>query len=164
MDIKNIKKIIDLMKANELSEFEMEEEGFRIAIKQRNGEPQVVLSQAGATPVVLASTPASAGSAAAPAPASAAESAAPAEPAVEEKFAEIKSPIVGTFYRAASPDAESYVTVGQEVEPETVVCIIEAMKVMNEIKAQVKGVIRKILVDNATPVQFGQALFQVDPK
>ena len=76
---------------------------------------------------------------------------------------EIKSPMIGTFYRAPSPDSSPYVEVGTEVTPETVVCIIEAMKVMNEIQAEVKGKIKKILVDNATPVQFGQALFLVDP-
>lgn len=162
MDLKEIKKIIDLMKANELSDFEMEEEGFRIAIRRRNGgEPQVVLSHPASQPVVLAS-------ATSPGIAPAAVAAAPAgEPAKakaeEKKYNEIKSPIVGTFYRSPSPDAEPYVTVGQQVEPDTVVCIVEAMKVMNEIKAEMKGVIRKILVENATPVQFGQALFQVDP-
>ncbi|MCX7900200.1 MAG: acetyl-CoA carboxylase biotin carboxyl carrier protein, partial [Methylocystis sp.] len=77
---------------------------------------------------------------------------------------EIKSPMVGTFYRAPSPEAEPYVTVGKEVEEDTVVCIIEAMKVMNEIKAETKGVIRKILVENATPVEFGQPLFLVEPR
>lgn len=156
MDIKQIKKIIDLMKANELSEFEMEEEGFRIAIKRRNGgEPQVVLSAAGGPPMVV--TPAAGITSPGIAPA------ASAEKAEEKKFAEIKSPIVGTFYRAPSPDAEPCVTMGQEVEEDTVVCIIEAMKVMNEIKAECKGVVRKILVDNATPVQFGQVLFQIEP-
>lgn len=148
MDIKQIKRIIDLMKANELCEFEMEEEGFRIAIKRRNGnEPQVVLSHAPA-PQAIAAAPV-----AAPA----------AEKADDKKYLEIKSPIVGTFYRASSPDAEPYVVVGSELGPETVVCIVEAMKVMNEIKAEVKGVVRKILVDNATPIQFGQVLFLVEP-
>ena len=150
MDIKQIKRIIDLMKANELCEFEMEEEGFRIAIKRRNGnEPQVVLSHA-PVPQAIAAAPVAA---AAPA----------AEKEDDKKYLEIKSPIVGTFYRASSPDAEPYVVVGSEVGPETVVCIVEAMKVMNEIKAEVKGVVRKILVDNATPIQFGQVLFLVEP-
>jgi acetyl-CoA carboxylase biotin carboxyl carrier protein len=83
---------------------------------------------------------------------------------VPSNLVEIKSPIVGTFYRAASPEAEPFISVGKEVDEETVVCIVEAMKVMNEIKAEVKGVIRKVLVENATPVEFGQALFQVEPK
>jgi acetyl-CoA carboxylase biotin carboxyl carrier protein len=158
MDIKQIKKIIELMKANDLCEFEMEEEGFRIAIKRRNGnEPQVVLSNAPTSSMVAAPPPAAvAASPAVLAPAA-------TEKTEEKKYFEIKSPIVGTFYRSPSPDAESYVVVGSEIEPESVVCIVEAMKVMNEIKAEVKGIVRKILVDNATPIQFGQVLFLVEP-
>jgi acetyl-CoA carboxylase biotin carboxyl carrier protein len=162
MDIKNIKKIIDLMKANDLCEFEMEEEGFRIAIKRRNGsEPQVVLSPAASSPIVVSQPVAVAAPGAAGTHAG--DVALAREKAAEGRFAEVKSPIVGTFYRSSSPDSEPYVSVGQEVEPDTVVCIIEAMKVMNEIKAECKGVVRKILVENATAVQFGQALFQVEP-
>jgi len=163
MDIKQIKKIIDLMTENQLSEFEMEEEGFRIAIKRKNGEPSVVLSSAAAPTLVAALAPAGATQPGV-APVSVAEAAAAAAKAAEAKYAEIKAPIVGTFYRSPSPDAEPYVTVGQEVDPDTVVCIIEAMKVMNEIKAETRGVVRKILVENANPVQFGQALFHVEPQ
>ena len=160
MDIKQIKRIIDLMKANELCEFEMEEEGFRIAIKRRNGnEPQVVLSHAPAAHMIAAPAPVTAAAAAATASAAAAA----AEKLEEKKYLEIKSPIVGTFYRSSSPDAEPYVVVGADIGPESVVCIVEAMKVMNEIKAEVKGIVRKILVDNATPIQFGQVLFLVEP-
>ncbi len=97
------------------------------------------------------------------APAAAVAASPAAEKAEENKYLEIKSPIVGTFYRSSSPDTEPYVSVGAEVNKESVVCIVEAMKVMNEIKADVKGVIRKILVENATPVQFGQVLFLVEP-
>ena len=157
MDIKQIRKIIELMKANELCEFEMEEEGFRIAIKRRNGnESQVVLSNAPTSPMVAAPSPVTAVTAAL-------ASVAAAEKAEEKKYLEVKSPIVGTFYRSPSPDAEPYVVVGSEIEPESVVCIVEAMKVMNEIKAEVKGIVHKILVDNATPIQFGQVLFLVEP-
>ena len=162
MDIAQIKQVIELMKANELCEFEMEEEGFRIAIKRRNGsEPSVIVSPA-AAPMVMAAAPASVAMAAPAAPAVA--SAAEAAPATEsgKKLAEIKSPIVGTFYRSPSPDAEPFASVGTHVEGETTVCIIEAMKVMNEIKAEIKGTIRKVLVENATPVQFGQPLFLVE--
>ncbi|MFH0909815.1 MAG: acetyl-CoA carboxylase biotin carboxyl carrier protein [bacterium] len=149
MDIKGIKKVIELMKENELSEFELAEEGFRITIKRRNGgEPQVMISAPAQSPMAM--VPAAA--------------AAPAKPEVPENTVAIKSPMVGTFYRAASPEAEPFVSLGKEVEEDTVVCIIEAMKVMNEIKAEVKGVIRKVLVENATPVEFGQALFQVEPR
>jgi acetyl-CoA carboxylase biotin carboxyl carrier protein len=76
---------------------------------------------------------------------------------------EIKSPMIGTFYRAPSPESAAYIEVGSEVNPETVVCIIEAMKVMNEIKGEVKGVITQVMVENAKPVEFGQPLFKVRP-
>lgn len=157
MDIKNIKKIIDLMKANELSEFEIEEEGFRLAIKRKNGSEQVVMAPMHAPSMVMAPAPV-----ATPAAAAAAGEA-PKAADDGKKSLEIKAPIVGTLYRSPAPDAAPFVTVGQQIEAETVVCIIEAMKVMNEIKAEVKGVVRKILVDNATPVQFGQVLFLVEP-
>jgi len=83
-------------------------------------------------------------------------------PAISNEL-EIKSPMIGTFYRAPSPESAPYVEVGTEVHPETVVCIIEAMKVMNEIKAEAKGVITQVLVENAKPVEFGQPLFKVRP-
>ncbi|MCX6997588.1 MAG: acetyl-CoA carboxylase biotin carboxyl carrier protein [Kiritimatiellaeota bacterium] len=147
MDMEQIRQVIDLMKANDLCEFEMEEEGFRIAVKRRNGaEPAVVLSPAAPAGVSLAP--------AAPADAPAAESG--------KKTVEIKSPIVGTFYRAPTPDTEPFVGVGAHLDAETVVCLVEAMKVMNEIKAEVKGTIRKVLAENATAVQFGQPLFLVE--
>jgi acetyl-CoA carboxylase biotin carboxyl carrier protein len=84
-------------------------------------------------------------------------------PAAATNELEVKSPMIGTFYRSASPESVPYVEVGTEVSPETVVCIIEAMKVMNEIKAEVKGVVTQILMDNAKPVEFGQPLFKVRP-
>ena len=159
MDIKEIKKIIELMKDNELSEFELAEEGFRINVKRKlGGDPQVVLSQASHAPVMMPHAVA-----AQPAPAAAAPAA--AAPKVDElpkNIVEIKSPMVGTFYRAASPEAEPFANVGKAIDEDSVVCIVEAMKVMNEIKAEVKGVIRKILVENATSVEFGQPLFQVE--
>jgi len=161
MDIKSIKKIIDLMTSNDLSEFEMEEEGLRLAIKRKNGEP-VVVSSAPSQPMMVA-TATSPGIAPAPQAAVEGEAGAPAKAEADSNLVEIKSPIVGTFYRASSPDAEPFASVGQQVDEESVVCIVEAMKVMNEIKAEVKGVIKKVLVDNATPVQFGQPLFLVEP-
>lgn len=151
MDIKDIKRIVELMKANELTEFSMKDEDFELALKRGGSEaPQVVYASA---PV------------AAPAPAPVAAPA-PAAAAVDEDdgLIEIPSPIVGTFYRKPAPDADSFVSVGDEVSDETVVCIVEAMKVMNEIKAETKGVIKKILVDDGTPVQYGQPLFLVQPK
>ena len=153
MDLKDIKAIIDLMKKNAVSEFEMEKEGFKIRLK-RNGSGSPVVQYEDAPQIIYApQSVASSGGApqlAAPAPA--------ASPGVE-----IKSPMIGTFYLSPSPESAAYVDVGSEVGPETVVCIIEAMKVMNEIKAEVKGVITEILVDNAKPVEFGQPMFKVRP-
>ncbi len=155
MDIREIKKILELMKENDLSEFEMEDQGFRLAVKRRSGsESQVVLAApvTGVPPAVAVPV------AAAPA--------APAAPSAKDDDGDlvpVKSPIVGTFYRAPAPDAEPFITVGQEVDEDTVVCIVEAMKVMNEIKAEMRGIVRKICVENATPVQFGQPLFKIEP-
>ena len=149
MNMDKIKDVVELMKANDLAEFEMEDQGFRLSIKRRSSMD---------APVVVA-TPALA----APAGAAPVASATAAAPAGGPALLEIKSPIVGTFYRSPAPDAEPFVTVGQNVEEETVVAIIEAMKVMNEIKAEVRGVIRKICVENATAVQYGQVLFLVEP-
>ncbi len=150
MELKEIKKIIQLMKDNDLSEFEMEDQGSRIRIKRgRTGEP-VSLAPGVSAPVVAPS---------------AAPAAAPAAEGDDEDagLTEIKSPMVGTFYRSTSPEADPFVSVGDEVEPDTVVCIIEAMKVMNEIKAEVRGVIRKILPESGTAVEFGQPLFKIEP-
>ena len=151
MELKDIKAVIDLMRKNDLSVFEMEKDGFRL--KLQKGSDQPVYSAA--APVQVAPTPA-------PAPPSAAGEA-PAAPATEKGGAlkDVVSPMVGTFYRASSPDSPSFVDVGKEVSEETVVCIIEAMKVMNEIKAETKGVIAEIVAENGKPVQFGQVLFRV---
>ncbi len=146
MDLKEIKEIIALMRKNDLSEFKLEREGFKIALK-RGADFQPVIATTG--PIAPA--------AAAPA---AAVSAADA-PKDEASLREITSPMVGTFYGSASPDSPAYVSVGQEVTEDTVVCIIEAMKVMNEIKAEVRGVIAEVVAENGKPVQYGQALFKV---
>ncbi|MFN2621274.1 MAG: acetyl-CoA carboxylase biotin carboxyl carrier protein [Chthoniobacterales bacterium] len=149
MDLKDIKAVIDLMRKNDLSVFEMEKDGFRLKLQKGAGE-QTVYAQ----PAPAASAPA------APAP----TATAPAPGAEAEKASALKdilSPMVGTFYRAGSPEAQSFVDVGKEVSEETVVCIIEAMKVMNEIKAETKGVIAEIVAENGKPVQFGQVLFRV---
>jgi len=152
MDIKDIKRIVELMKNNDLTEFSIKDEGFELAMKRGSDEPQVVYAAAPMAP-----------SAAVPAPAAAAP-AAPQAADENDGLIEIPSPIVGTFYRKPSPDADNFAEVGMEVTEDTVVCIVEAMKVMNEIKAEVRGVIKKILVDDASAVQYGQPLFLVDPK
>ena len=152
MELKDIKAIIDLMKKNDLSVFEMEKDGFRL--KLQKGADQPVF-----TPAPLAPAPSAP---VAPAPAATTSSAAPpAEAKTSTPLKDIVSPMVGTFYRASSPDALSFVDVGKEVSEESVVCIIEAMKVMNEIKAETKGVIAEIVAENGKPVQFGQVLFRV---
>jgi acetyl-CoA carboxylase biotin carboxyl carrier protein len=145
-DIKEIKSIIDLMKKHDLSVFEIEKEGFRLKLQRGASAPQTT----SAAPA-LSSKAASTG--AEPPPA--------AKPSESLAMKEIVSPMVGTFYRAASPDAPSFVEVGKPVSEDTVVCIIEAMKVMNEIKAETSGVIAEVLADNGKPVQFGQALYRV---
>lgn len=154
MDLKEIKAVIDLMTRNGLSEFEMEKPEFKIRVKRgSNGEVVTV------APAQVMSAPAPV--AAAPAPAAA--PAAPAAPAKESGLKQILSPMVGTFYRSPSPDSASYIEVGQEVNEDTVVCIIEAMKVMNEIKAEMKGVIVEVLAQNNKPVEFGKPLFAIRP-
>ena len=158
MDIKDIRRIIEMMKENELCEFELQDEGFRIAIKRRNGDDsQIVVSP---PPGGAASAPAHVAPTAHPVAGPAPEATADDH---EDGFVKITSPMVGTFYHASAPDAEPFVSAGSDIEADTVVCIVEAMKVMNEIKAETSGVVRKILVENGSPVQFGQALFLVEP-
>ncbi len=155
MDLKDIKAIIDLMRKNSISEFELEKEGFKIRLKRGpNGVTPVVQEEGGALPAMPVVTPTLHPS---PGPTPVLTSA-PAPPE-----SEIKSPMIGTLYRAPSPDAAPYVELGTPVDPDTVVCIIEAMKVMNEIKAETKGVITQVLVENGKPVEFGQPLFKVRP-
>ena len=155
MDLKDIKAIIDLMKKNSISEFELERQEFKIRMKR--GVVGVMAAGPGEEHGML---PASVSHPALHAPSMAA---APAVAAPAGNEQDIKSPMIGTFYRAPSPEAAPYVEVGSEVSPETVVCIIEAMKVMNEIKAEVRGVITQALVENAKPVEFGQPLFKIRP-
>lgn len=163
MDIKDIRRIIEMMKESELTEFELEDEGFRIAIKRGNGVgSQVVSTHAGPGPGSLSMPPAPAGPPAADSAPHRVD-ATRLPPPEHEGLVKISSPMVGTFYRSPAPDADPFVSVGSEIEEDTVVCIVEAMKVMNEIKAEIRGVIRKILVENAAPVQFGQPLLLVEP-
>ncbi len=156
MDLKDIKAIIDLMKKNSVSEFELEKQDFKIRLKRGPNGAATPVNYEDA-PVLTYVTPPGAIPVAAPAP----QVAPAAAPAIAEL--EIKSPMIGTFYRAPSPESASYVEVGAEVNADTVVCIIEAMKVMNEIKAEAKGVITQVMVENAKPVEFGQPLFKLRP-
>ncbi len=155
MDLKDIKAIIDLMRKNSVSEFELEKQDFKIRLKRGpNGGGSASYDEP--PPVVTYVQQPIAAVPAAVAPP-------PITPVVPSNELEIKSPMIGTFYRAPSPEAAPYVEVGTEVNPDTVVCIIEAMKVMNEIKAEAKGVITQVMVENAKPVEFGQALFKLRP-
>ncbi len=142
MEIKEIRALIDLMKKNGLAVFKMEKEGFKITLQTsaENYAPAVHY----APPAPVASSPAAVESS-----------------AQTSGDKEITSPMVGTFYSSPSPESPAYVSVGSVVKPDTVVCIVEAMKVMNEIKAEVSGTITDIGAENGNPVQFGQPLFRV---
>ncbi|MEI6084823.1 MAG: acetyl-CoA carboxylase biotin carboxyl carrier protein [Verrucomicrobiota bacterium] len=153
MELEQIKAIIEMMKDNDLSEFSMEQDGLKIRIKRGPEGFQPTVSVAAAAPA-----PAPVVVAAAPAPALA------AVPATPSDIKYITSPMVGTFYRSPAPDAPAYTEAGKAVEEESVVCIIEAMKVMNEIKSEIKGTIVECFVESAKPVEFGQKLFAVRVK
>ncbi|NLE28548.1 MAG: acetyl-CoA carboxylase biotin carboxyl carrier protein [Phycisphaerae bacterium] len=153
MEIQHIRDLIGLMKENELTEVRIIEGETRLLLKRGSAPVDAPMTLAPAMPAPLQiATPQAAAPAAAPA----------AKPA-EEPGETINSPMVGTFYAAPSPDSEPFVRVGDHVHADTVVCIVEAMKVMNEIKAETSGTIQKVLVQNAQAVEFGQPLFQIKP-
>ena len=154
MDLKDIKAIIDLMKKNSITEFELERQDSKIRLKRglNGGASSAQQDESGS----LMPLP---GQLAVPAPTASAQI--PQSVATGEL--DIKSPMIGTLYRAPSPEAANYVETGTKVNPDTVVCIIEAMKVMNEIKAEISGIITQVLVENGKPVEFGQPLFKVRP-
>ena len=148
MDLRKIKTLLQLMNENGLAEMELEEEGIKIKFSKYSSH---------ATPMIETSMPAVA---AMPLPASA-PAAAEESSAAEPEGEIIKSPMPGTFYSAPSPDQPAFVKVGDNVDDETVVCIVEAMKVMNEIKAECSGKIAEVYVENGDPVEYGQPLFRV---
>lgn len=154
MNLKEIKEVINLMNENDLTEIEIEREGSKIKIKKSSvGEYT--------EPVRI---PAQSYRVETPGPqATAVEAQAQAQATANSNLKEIKSPMVGTFYRAPSPEAPTFMEVGQTVEVGQVVCIVEAMKLMNEIKSEVRGKVVAIPVENAQPVEFGQTLFRVEP-
>jgi acetyl-CoA carboxylase biotin carboxyl carrier protein len=153
MDIKQIQDLIKFVHKSGVNEVSIEENDFKITIKTNQ-----------APTVVTASIPAAAPLAVAPAPVAAAPVAA-AAPAVSESdnYLTIKSPMIGTFYRSASPDKPSFVNVGDEIKAGQVLCVVEAMKLFNEIEAEISGRIVKVLVDNASPIEYDQPLFLVEP-
>jgi acetyl-CoA carboxylase biotin carboxyl carrier protein len=155
MNLKELKEMVELMNDNALSELEVERDGMKIKLKKTADNSLIAQPISYSLPTI-------------PAPASRAAAvpavSAPVPPAdVKSSYLEIKSPMVGTFYRASSPEAASFVEIGQTVEVDQVVSIVEAMKLMNEIKSEVRGKIVEICVDNAEPVEFGQVLFRVAP-
>ncbi|MEK6289414.1 MAG: acetyl-CoA carboxylase biotin carboxyl carrier protein [Acidobacteriota bacterium] len=171
MNLKEIKDLIELVNDKGFAEFEIERQGFRLRISRfRESNPQAL--PPAPAPIIISSAIPSASDILLPsarrgsieAETSSAASSAPAQKGVQAAAAEpelqiIRSPIVGTFYNAPSPTSEPFVRIGDHIEPDTVVCIIEAMKLMNEIQAEVSGVIAKIYVENGQPVEFGQSLF-----
>jgi acetyl-CoA carboxylase biotin carboxyl carrier protein len=159
MDVDKIKELVELMKLNDLTELEILDGQTRIILKRGPGQS---VAHVVAMPPAMAGFASAMSPFTAPAPGSA-ENANNAPEAEQEKLIEIKAPLVGTFYSAPSPSAEPFTKIGAAIDADTVVCIIEAMKVMNEIKAQVSGTIQKILVTNGQAVEFGQALFLVKP-
>ena len=157
MELKDIKAIIDLMKKNSITEFELEEKDSKLRLKRglsgvasavQEDDSVKLIPLPVAAPVALPTTAIAATS---------------PSPIINSGEIDIKSPMIGTIYRSPSPESAAYVEVGTEVNHDSVVCIIEAMKVMNEIKAEVKGVITQILIENGKPVEFGQPLFKIRP-
>lgn len=152
MKIEEIKTIVKLMSDHDLTEFKIEAEAYNLCIRRGCGTPVVAAVAAPVAPITVPAAPV--------APAPAAPVAAPAAPAAPVKT--IDAPLVGTFYRAASPEAEAFAKVGDTVAEDSVIGIIEAMKVMNEIKAEKSGVIKEILVENGQPVEYGQPLLVIE--
>jgi len=151
MNLKEIKEIINLMNENNLSEIEIEKEGMRIKLKKL-GSAQIEHSG----PIIIEREKTSESTLKQ-------KETLPSQEKIIAKTVEIKAPMVGTFYRAPSPEAPPYVEVDQIIEPGQVICIIEAMKLMNEIKSEIKAKVLEILVENGEPVEFGQPIFLVEP-
>ena len=157
MDLKQIKQIIELMKRSELTEFAVEEEGFKLKIRRgSNGLPIVSSARESNAPFPTGDT-----TPPMPVPAAAAPAGAASATREEADVTYIKSPMVGTFYRAASPESKPFADIGLKVVENSVVCIIEAMKIMNEIQSEAKGTIVEVLVENGQPVEYGQRLFKL---
>lgn len=158
MDIKQVQELVKIINKTNISEISIEEEGLKITIRQKDDPAPQIIAQPIAQP--MAALPV----AAPQAPAPAAPAAAPAKPApAEDNLVTIKSPMIGTFYRSSAPDKPVFVNVGDDVNVGKVVCIIEAMKLFNEIESEVKGRIVKVLVEDASPVEYDQPLFLVEP-
>ena len=158
MTLDEIKQILDLVREHELAEFELEQEGVKLRVRKKGQEPAVVVSPAHSLPMPLVAAP---GVPAATAPAAEAAAAGEVGDGEGVELAVVKSPIVGTFYRASEPTAAPFVSVGDTVRKNQVLCLIEAMKLMNEITSEYDGEIVQVFVENGQPVQYGERLFAV---
>ena len=155
MNIDEILKIAELMTTHDLTEFSIESEDLKLSLKRGSREYHPVAA-ATAVPAAAAPQP--------PQTQTPESDAAAADSAPVSDTVTINSPIVGTFYRASAPDADPFVKIGSNVTEDSVVCIVEAMKVMNEIKSEKMGVIKRVLVENGQPVEYGQPLFEIEPE
>ncbi|HMC85868.1 MAG TPA: acetyl-CoA carboxylase biotin carboxyl carrier protein [Chitinophagaceae bacterium] len=159
MDFKQIQELIRLINKSNIGELTVEEKGFKITIKQKQETVQQVM----AAPMYAQQQPAIAAVLPAAPTNTAAEKTKPAAETASSNLITIKSPMIGTFYRRASPDKPLFVEVGDEIAPGKVVCIIEAMKLFNEIESEISGKVVKVLVDDASPVEYDQPLYLVEP-
>ena len=152
IDIRKLKELVRLMVGNDLTELDLRDSEEQVTLRRHGGNqtPHVVVGPATTSTAPATSATQTIAQAPAPVP-------------IDESLKKIESPMVGTFYLAANPDAPQFVTVGSRVETNTVVCLIEAMKIFNEIKAECSGTVEKILIGNAEAVEFGQALFLIKP-
>lgn len=158
MDIKQIQELVKLINKTSIGEITIEEDGTKITIKQKKDPSQKIYTGGG-----FSNNAPQQSAALSPAPAAAPTTAPPAAAPKADNLITIKSPMIGTFYRQQGPDKPLFVNVGDEVTPGKVVCIIEAMKLFNEIESEIKGKIVKVLVEDASPVEYDQPLFLVDP-
>ncbi|NBX10713.1 MAG: acetyl-CoA carboxylase biotin carboxyl carrier protein [Chitinophagaceae bacterium] len=158
MDFKQIQELIKMVNKSNIGEVTIEQKDFKVTVKQKEDKVTQVVSSA---PVQVQAAPAPAPAAAAPAPAASVEK--PKAAPAADNLITIKSPMIGTFYRKSAPDKPNFVEVGTEINTGSVVCIIEAMKLFNEIESEVKGRVVKVLVDDASPVEYDQPLFLVEP-
>lgn len=162
MDFKQIQELIKMVNKSNISELSIEQDKFKITIKQKESEVQQIVTVPALTTAVQPVSVAPQAMAA-PAATSAAAPSAATPAAANSNLVTVKSPMIGTFYRSAGPDKPAFVSVGDEVSVGKVVCIIEAMKLFNEIESEVSGKIVKVLVDDASPVEYDQPLFLVEP-
>lgn len=161
MDFKQIQELIKIINKSNIGELSIEEKDFKVTIKQKEDQVQTIYAAPSAP--VYAAAPIQAAPVTAALPAAGTTAAAPAAPAKADNLVTIKSPMIGTFYRRASPDKPLFTEVGDEIAPGKTVCIIEAMKLFNEIESEISGKVVKVLVDDASPVEFDQPLFLVEP-